>query len=270
MYNKKLSGLTLSMALLLLTGCGKTVVTPEGESTKTGATAGTGTDIVAERTCTISEYDLCLSKFKMAKSDLNTCLQTAQKYQERLEAYQKRESENTEKTQRMNDIFKNYTETTEQKEFKFDLCGKTGTFASKPWFAEFQTTLENNPIAFAKAGRNLTTDDFTGGCASTEGNMAFFMGAETDGLTDGTSSGSDLFEPDDLFEFHLLKYDITNKKIEEVLMADNLCSDDTCPAIFHSREGAVIPMSGVSQNETCEYQYFFDQNMLVKTGCEAK
>lgn len=264
-----LFGTCLAMTLIILTGCGKDVVTPENK-TEEETNTGTGTEVAVERTCTITEYDRCVSQFQMAKSDLNTCMQATQKCEERVMAYQKKESDNMAKTERMNAIFANYTETTEQKEFKFDLCGKTGTFASKPWFKEFQTALETNPIPFAKAGRNVTTDDFTGGCASSEGNIAFFMGAETDGLADSTSSGSDLFEPDDLFEFHLLKYNIENKTIEEVMMADNLCTDDTCPAIFHSREGATIPMSGVSKDESCDYKYFFDQNILVKVGCEAK
>ena len=257
-----------SFLILTLTGCGRDVVTPEVD--QNSEETGTGADIIVERTCSINEFDRCVSQFQMANNDLNTCMAATQKCEQNLQAYAKRESEDQVKTDRLNNIFKNYTETTEQKEYKFDLCGKVGNFDSKPWFNDFKTALETSPIPFAKAGRSLNAYDFTGGCASSEGNIAFFMGAETDGFSNSTSSGSDLFEPDDLFEFHLLKYNIAEKTLQEALMADGLCNDDTCPAIFHSREGASIPMSGVSKDEVCEYKYLFDQNILVKESCQEK
>jgi len=253
--------------VLTLAGCGMEVVTPEGNPENSESETGTGNEALTERTCEIAEYDRCVSQFQLAQQDLQSCLMATQKLEKNLKAYQAKVTENQATTERLNNIFKNYTETTDQKEFKFDLCGKISNFEEKTWFDEFKITLETNPIPFTKAGRNLNTDDFTGGCASSEGNMAFFMGAETDGFSDSAGSGSDLFEPDDLFEFHLLKYDIATKMIQETLIPEGLCDDETCPAIFHSREGAMIPMSGISQTQECSYKYYFDQNILVQESC---
>ncbi len=259
--------LLASLLTLLLTGCGMEVVTPED---KTNEETNTGADVVTERTCSVNEFDRCVTQFQMASSDLKNCMAATQKCEKNLIAYKDRASKDQAKTERLNNIFKNYTETTEQQEFKFDLCGKISSFEGRPWFTEFETALEAAPIPFAKAGRSLAIDDFTGGCASSEGNIAFFMGAETDGINNSTNTGSDLFEPEDIFEFHLLKYDIESKKIQEALRADGLCTDDICPAIFHSREGSVIPMSGISREQECEYSYYFDQNILVKESCVAR
>ncbi len=264
----KIKNISLVIALVLtLTGCGLDVVTPEDKASET---TGTGAEVAAERTCEINELDRCAAQFQLAQKDINTCMEATQTCEDNLQAYQKRVRENVTMIERLNEIFRNYTETTEQKEYKFDLCGKVGNFENQTWFKEFKTVLEANPVPFTKAGRNLSIEDFTGGCASSEGSIAFFMGAETDGFNDGTGSGSDLFEPADLFEFHLLKYDTANKTIQDVLMADGICDDETCPAIFLSRIGAYIPMSGISKEEECTYKYYFDQNILVKEGCNAK
>lgn len=266
---KKMTNIALVMAFLIaLSGCGMEVITPEKT---TPEVSGTGAEIT-ERTCEIAEYDRCVMQFKLAQKDIETCGKATKKCTDNLEAYQKKATDNQANIERLNAIFKNYTETTPQTEFKFDLCGKMGTFENKGWFAQFRETLDKTPIAFAKAGRNVRSDDFTGGCSSSEGNIAFFMGAETADLTTGVESGSgeEIFEPSDLFEFHLIKYDITKNTVEEALLADGICNEETCPAVFLSREGAHIPMTGTSQSETCNYKYYFANNILVKTDCVAK
>lgn len=262
------SALFVSLGMLVLTGCGMEVITPEEKATTENT--GSGAEVAVERTCEVAEYDRCVAQFQLAQKDMESCQKETKKCEDNLQAYQKKMKENKTIVERLNGIFKNYTETTPQTEYKFDLCGKVGSFENKPWFADFRTTLESNPIPFAEAGRNLKTEDFTGGCFSSEKNIAFFMGAETDGMPETTGSGTEVFEAENIFEFHLIKYDITTKAIQEVLMAEGICETDTCPAIFNTRVGSHIPMTGIGQNEECNYKYFFDQNILVREGCVAR
>lgn len=258
----------LLTSILVLSGCNSKTVVSEKDEAKLVNGSASGVAVV-ERTCTVAEYDRCVAQLTLMNKDLVKYADENEKCSMTLTAYQ--EAEATQKTAnpKINEILKIYTTTTEQKEYPFDACGKVSSFYNKPWFANFRTALENKKVPFSMAGRMLAVEDFTGGCASSEANVAFFMGAETAGVG-STDTGSEILSVDDIYEFHLLKYDITSNTIEETIMANGICTDENCPAVFGNREGAVIPMKGISKTEECNYKYFFSQNILVKEGCNAR
>lgn len=259
------------LCALTLTACGIQVDSPEtGGSESDIAVTGSGDNII-ERTCTIDEYDQCVQQFELVSQDLTNLASKTQQCEETLLAYRQKELDSKNDDPRLNAILKTYTDVAEQKEYPFDSCGKIGGFESKAWFSDFQTALETKAIPFVKAGRNLQTGDFTGGCSSSEGNIAFFLGAESDGnLGVSDTEEGDIVDVAEIFEFHLVKFNTETKVLEDVLMAKGLCEDDYCPALFNSREGAYIPMVGISSNQECSYKYFFDQNILIKDVCNSK
>ena len=268
MQKTKCAPFFLSLFLVIgLSGCGLNVVAPDDNQT---TSVDSDNAVTEERTCSIVEYDQCLAAVKVVNNDLNTCMQNSQKCNDSLQAFKTKAENEKVEDPKLNEILKSYTTTTEQKEYAFDSCGKVSGFTAQPWFADFSTALEESQVSFVKSGRNLIADDFTGGCSSTEGGIAFFMGAETQSFNEVTGSGADFGESADVFEFHLVKYHIPSKSLAEVIMPSGLCTDETCPAIFLTREGAYIPMSGISEDEECFYKYFYDQNILVKDICNEK
>ncbi len=138
-------------------------------------------------------------------------------------------------------IVMDYLNQIEQKEYAFDACGAVSKFYANGWYNDFKAELENEAIFFSLQNRSLKPEDFFGGCASSEGKTAFFLGA-------GFNNES---------EFHMLKYDYENKVLSEVILPDGACND--CPVKFGKRNGAYIELFG--ENDTV-YRYYFDKNIL--------
>ncbi len=134
-----------------------------------------------------------------------------------------------------------------QKEFPFDVCGPIGNATAKGWYAEFTKALESKNISFQELNRPLKASDFSRVCASSDGKMAVFLGAQSDKKT----------------EFHMIKYEFESKNISDAYLLDGLCQE-ACPDNFGKRRGGVITLSGKVGNVTAEYEYYYDKNVLLK------
>lgn len=131
--------------------------------------------------------------------------------------------------------------TTEQKEYPFNICGQMGQFIRQSWFNEFSRQLANAKIRFSNGF--LETADFFGGCQSTAGKMAFFLGAERN---------------DDL-RFYVIKYNLATKKLEPALMLDG--AENAVVTEFGKREGPAIAFPA---DDGRLFHYYYDANIVVE------
>ena len=135
-----------------------------------------------------------------------------------------------------------YLENSQLVEFPFPKCGVVSLFNGESWFGDFQDALENAAIPFGR--RTIETSDLSGGCASADGGMAFFLGAE-----DEVQS-----------EFHLLKYNFETKGLEEAFLVDGQC--EICPSQLGKRFGPYLTLTGREGSTEVEFWYYYDSNIL--------
>ncbi|MEI7510750.1 MAG: hypothetical protein WCJ84_01190 [Candidatus Peregrinibacteria bacterium] len=145
-------------------------------------------------------------------------------------------------------IVREYLATASHPEFPFDVCGPLGNATSKPWYADFTKALEAKNLSFKVLNRPLKTTDFSRVCASTDGKMAVFLGAQAESKS----------------EFHIVKYSFDTQSIDEAYLVDGMC-DTACPNNFGKRRGGQLTLTGQTGNVTSEYQYYYGRNILVKT-----
>ena len=126
-------------------------------------------------------------------------------------------------------------------EYKFNGCGGLGTVTSLAWYGDFAASMEAGKIPFSNLNRSLRETDFYSVCYSEEGGSAVFLGASNEGQS----------------EFHMIKYDINEKTVEEATLLDGTCS--SCPTKFGKRFGPYITL--LSNNNT-EYKYYYDLNLI--------
>lgn len=141
------------------------------------------------------------------------------------------------------DIITDYIKNVSQKEYSFDSCGAVGKFFNASWYNDFKSTLADKDVLFSLQSRALEPADFFGGCASSAGNMAFFLGAG--------------FQNE--VEFHMFKYDIGTGDLKETMVVGGKCED--CPVQFGKRNGPYIELYG---DANTLYRYYFDKNILIK------
>ncbi len=135
-----------------------------------------------------------------------------------------------------------YLENNTPNEYPFPKCGAVASFTSESWYSAFETALTNAAIPFGRS--TVSSKDLTGGCASSEGRIAFFLGAENEVLS----------------EFHLIRYNLDTDTLEEALLVDGSC--ETCPNQLGKRFGPVLVLSGQDGASTVEYEYYYDDNIL--------
>ena len=128
----------------------------------------------------------------------------------------------------------------EQPEYAFQSCGRLATFARKSWFSKFETALAKQQIRFADGF--LETSDLFGGCYSSEGKMAFFLGAERDDVT----------------ALHVLKFSTTDNVLAPALALDDVSGVTVTQ--FGKRDGAFIRFP---DEDGGVLRYYYDANMLV-------
>ena len=129
----------------------------------------------------------------------------------------------------------------EQKEYPFTTCGQMGNFIRQSWFTSFSNALADAKIRFSNGF--LETGDLFGGCQSTAGKMAFFLGAERN---------------DDL-RFIILKFRTDTKKLEPALMFDG--AEDAAVTSLGKREGPYIAMPA---DDGRVFHYYYDANVVVE------
>lgn len=129
----------------------------------------------------------------------------------------------------------------EQAEYPFRKCGQLQTLLQESWFSSFSDSLNAARIRFANGF--LETTDLFGGCVSTEGNMAFFLGAERG----------------EVLEFILLKYRTDTRTLEPALLLDG--SADAVVTEFGNREG---PYVNFPADDGRTFRYYYDANVVVQ------
>jgi len=139
-----------------------------------------------------------------------------------------------------------YLEKASLSEFPFPKCGGVAAFSSEAWFTDFKNALAAAAIPFGRT--TLATSDLSGGCASQEGKMAFFLGAENDILS----------------EFHLVKFDFQSGKVVEGVLADGTCGD-SCPKQVGVRKGPYLTLTGQAEGGAkSTYRYYYADNLLKR------
>lgn len=171
-----------------------------------------------------------LKKCSIEKAELETSIATTQKSSGDIKKFAP--------------ILEKYLTETPQKEYPFTVCGGIGKATNQSWYADFAIQLENSGLQFAPLQRALKPTDFGGVCASEEGKVAIFLGSTYKGKQD----------------FHLLKYNIESKKLEESLFLSG--SSDIFPTKFGKRNGPIITLIGESGSKTKEYEYYYDSNIV--------
>lgn len=129
----------------------------------------------------------------------------------------------------------------EQPEYPFGTCGQMGTFFRSTWFDGFTRELKNANIRFANGF--LETEDLFGGCQSTEGKMAFFLGAERG----------------DTIRFVLLKYDTAAGELEPAIMLDD--ASTAVVTEFGKREGSFVNFPA---DDGRTFRYYYDANVVLE------
>lgn len=130
--------------------------------------------------------------------------------------------------------------TSDQPEYPFE-CGRMANYFRENWFDTFSEGLIKAQIRFSNGF--VETEDLFGGCHSDQGKMAFFLGAERD---------------DDL-EFHLIKYDMTEKTLESALMFDG--ADEAVVTKFGKRYGPYIAFPA---DDGRVFRYYYDANIVAE------
>ncbi len=128
----------------------------------------------------------------------------------------------------------------EQPAYAFRKCGQLQTLLQESWFSSFADSLNAAQIRFANGF--LETSDLFGGCVSTEGNMAFFLGAERG----------------DTLQFVLLKFRTDSRKLEPALLLDG--AKDAVVTEFGNRDGAFVNFPADNGRT---YRYYYDANIVV-------
>jgi len=180
----------------------------------------------------------CIKDLKAANEKINV-LQTSLGNKEKEIEKQK----NNLQTENWNHFFVDYFKNVPQNEYPFDSCGKVSIFWQKDWFKNFEQALGKANIFFSPAARPLQGKDFFGGCVSSSGGMAFFLGASFQNKN----------------EFHLVKFDIQTSSLKKAILAKGSCQD--CPANFGKRNGPYVELLG---DKGTKYRYFFDKNVLME------
>lgn len=134
---------------------------------------------------------------------------------------------------------------TEQTEYPFNTCGQMGRFLKSSWYPAFSKTLNDAKIRFSNG--YLETSDLFGGCQSTKGKTAFFLGAERN---------------DDL-KFFLLKFNTADKTLEPALFFDG--AEDAIVTEFGKRNGAFVTFPS---DDGRVFRYYYDANIVVEEGTE--
>ncbi|MBI5414903.1 hypothetical protein HZA38_05325 [Candidatus Peregrinibacteria bacterium] len=173
--------------------------------------------------------------------ELEKCLEDKKGVSRRIEALTSRETE-TEKFQK---FVKYYLENTKPSEYPFPKCGQPQLFKGESWYVDFEAALHNAAIPFGR--ETISVENLTGGCYSSDGKMAFFLGAQ-----DGQGT----------YDFHLLKYNLEGKTLEEAFLVDGKC--DICPTKLGKRNGPFLSLQGQEGANQVEYEYYYADNILQK------
>lgn len=128
----------------------------------------------------------------------------------------------------------------EQSEYAFSTCGQMSQFLRRSWFSDFSNKLLAQKIQFANG--YLETVDFLGGCESTAGKMAFFLGAER---------GDEL-------KFFLVKYDFTSRETALAMMFDG--AETAIVTDLGKRDGSVVNFIA---DDGRVLKYYYDANIVV-------
>jgi len=128
----------------------------------------------------------------------------------------------------------------EQKEYAFSTCGQMSQFLRRSWFSDFSTKLLAQKIRFSNG--YLETTDFLGGCESTAGKMAFFLGAER---------GDEL-------KFFLVKYDFTSRELISAMMFDG--AETAIVTELGKRDGSVVNFTA---DDGRTLKYYYDANIVI-------
>jgi len=255
--------LLIGTSLLLLAGCGE-IELPESNSVPTNAATivssqkeATPVDSetkTAEENTPVSIENIS-EEYKKVKSERDNLAEAIKISQEELKtcSLKKAELESKSSSQsavvdmkKIAPILQKYLSETKQREYPFTLCGGMGKATSQSWYTDFTLQLEKSGIQFAPMHRALKPDDLSGVCASDQGKVAIFLGASYQGKKD----------------FHLLKYNIESKVLEEAALLNGTC--EVCPTKFGKRFGPVITLSGQSGAKTQNYEYYYDANIVKK------
>lgn len=209
--------------------------TPSGEEPSTTTIPQDSLSCLAVQ----KERDNLTEAVKISQEELRTC----QAQNTSLLAAQNNAQNSMIDAEKFAPILRKYLTETPQKDYPFPICGGLGKATSLDWYPDFTSALTAKNIQFNALKRALTNDDFGGVCASTEGNIAIFLGASTAGKS----------------EFHLLRYAIDTKVLEEAVFINGGCGT-TCPTKFGKRDGAVITLEGNGK----EYKYYYDSNLITE------
>jgi len=128
----------------------------------------------------------------------------------------------------------------DQVEFPFQKCGQMSNFFQSGFFGDFKAALASKKIRFSNG--YLETEDLFGGCESSAGNMAFFLGAKRN----------------EDREFLIIKYDFNTRGIELALFLDNPGSSVVNK--FGKREG---PFVNFPSDDGRNFKYYFDSNIVI-------
>ncbi len=128
----------------------------------------------------------------------------------------------------------------EQKEYAFSTCGQMSQFLRRSWFSDFSTKLLAQKIRFDNG--YLETTDFLGGCESTSGKMAFFLGAER---------GESL-------QFFLIRYDFTTREVSSAMMFDG--AETAIVTALGKRDGSVVNFTA---DDGRTLKYYYDANIVI-------
>jgi len=133
----------------------------------------------------------------------------------------------------------------DQKEYPFNTCGQMGRFLKSSWYPAFSKALNDSKIRFSNG--YLETSDLFGGCQSTKGKTAFFLGAERN---------------DDL-KFFLLKFNTAEKTLEPALFFDG--AEEAIITQFGKRNGSFVAFPS---DDGRVFRYYYDANIVIEEGTE--
>lgn len=251
-------------SLFLLSGCGEiefpestdvptsspvTVVTPKTVNPEISASPETtpvSIDNISEEYKKIKvERDNLSEAVKISQEELKTCSLQKSKLDSQLSTQQQSQTVDVKK---FSGILNKYLTQVDQPEYPFDpaVCGGLGKATSQSWYPDFVLQLEKSGLQFAPLHRPLQADDFGGVCASTKGKIAIFLGASYKGKSD----------------FHLVKYSIDSKTLEEAVLMNGSCT--VCPSQFGKRIGPALTLIGQLGSTKKTYQYYYDANIVVE------
>lgn len=244
--------LLLVPALLLFTGCGEVQFPENIPSPTPSAPVATSTPQAVNATPTTNietgekaleditkERDNLSEAIKVTQEELRSCILEKDK----LLLEQSSVAASSKNIEKYAPILEKYLNEVEQKEYPFTLCGSLGKATNQSWYPSFVASLDAKKILFSPLNRPLKSTDFGGVCASETGKVAIFLGASVKGKS----------------EFHLVKYNIETKAVEEAMLLSGGCSN--CPTKFGKRFGPVITLTS---NSGKEYKYYYDSNIITE------